>query len=473
MDSVGFNQHLTLNSAETTNRRWQKLLDSYLPVFEENSIWRYSRLRELNDPEQGWKLHVSATILTAAEVLEAVAPFLKSRNVFYKTLISLQELKKLNAGIFYDYTQIGKFITVYPQCDKQSVDFAEQLHRLTCTISSPAIPFESRFKPGSSVYYRYGAFKINELKNSDGSIVLAMRDETGDLIPDLRDSVEPHPAWVSNPFPVGKKDSAAEDSPLKKHFRIFRALSQRGKGGVYQALDVSGSTLRLCLLKEGRKHGEVEWDGRDGFWRVKHEEYVLKIFHAAGINVPQIYTSFEAENNFYLATEFIEGANLHVFLKKRKRRLRISQAIRLAVQLAEIIRRIHAAGWLWRDCKPANLIISRKGKLRPLDFEGACLINEPDAVSWTTLTVKSENRSEELFRQTSEVVDLYALGAVIFLLFEGELPIVTENDVPVISRKNVPAEIKELVTQLLNPLTVKNLKAEQVERKLREIQQRN
>ncbi|MCY7375241.1 MAG: protein kinase [Pyrinomonadaceae bacterium] len=446
------------------------MLDWHLPVFEKDSIWRYSRLRTANDPEQGWKLHVSATILTAATVLEAVAPFLKSRAAFYKVPVSLHELKKLNAGIFYDYTQIGKFITIYPQTDEESVYFAEHLHQLTFKIASPAIPFEARLKPESCVFYRYGAFKINELKIADDTVVLAMRDEKGDLIPDVRETDAPPPAWAANPFPVEKKVAAADDSPLKKHFRIIRALSQRGKGGVYQALDLRGANPRSCLLKEGRKNGETEWDGRDGFWRVRHERDVLKILQSANTGVPQIYSSFEAENNFYLATEFIEGVNLHLFLKKRKRRLEISRAIKFAVQLSEIISRIHAAGWLWRDCKPANLIVTEAGELRPLDFEGACLIDRPDPTAWTTLTFNAENRDGEFLWQSSEAVDLYALGAIIFLLFEGELPVVTENEVPVISRKNVPAEIKRFVSDLLNPLNAKNLKAVEVERKLRKIQ---
>ena len=465
MDSAENKHQSSFVSAESLCRQWRELLDTHLPVEEKNSIWRYSRLREPNDAEQGWKLHVSATILNAVEVLKAVAPFLDSRQAFYKVPVSLHELQKINAGIFYDYALVGKFLTVYPQNVEQAVYFAERLHLLTEKFAFPAIPFEARFKPESSVFYRYGAFIVNELKTADGRVVLAMRDEKGDLIPDWRESDEPFPAWTTNPFPVEKSNSA-EISPLKKNFRILRALAQRGKGGVYQALDVSGSVPRRCLLKEGRKHGEVEWDGRDGFWRVHHEETVLRHLQGVGIGVPQIYSSFEAENNFYLATEYIEGDNLHVYLKKRKRRLRISQAIKFAAQIAEIISRLHAGGWLWRDCKPANLIVGKGGKLRPIDFEGACLIKNPDAVSWNTLTVKTIRRREQTVWHSTEAVDLYALGAMIYLLFEGELPVVTENEIPVMRRANVPSAVKNLTAKLLDPLTAKDLKAVEVEREL-------
>lgn len=439
-----------------------------MPVGEKDSIWRYSRLREPADPEQGWKLHVSATILNACEILETVAAFLKSRNVFYKAPVSLHELKKLNAGIFYDYTQIGKFLTIYPQSDAQSRQFAEELYQLTLNFNAPLIPFETRFKPDGGVYYRYGAFKINVLKDADGG-VLALRDEKGALIPDLRATNGTFPDWVSNPFPAAKKSLPAGDSPLETRFRIYRALSQRGKGGVYQGFDLSVAPPRRCLVKEGRRNGETEWNGRDGFWRVEHEKKVLETLRAAGIDVPRIYSSFEANDNLYLATEFVEGENLHVHLKKRRRRLNILRAVELSVRLAGIVNKIHAAGWLWRDCKPANLMVTKNGDLRPLDFEGACSIANPDYVSWSTLKAGTENRAGEILSQTTEAIDLYALGAIIYLLFEGELPAADKNRIKRFSRKNAPSKIKSLILNLLNAPSAENINAAAVERELNKI----
>lgn len=471
LSSVNRQPEFFFDSAELSNNRWQQLCRRYLPILAEQSIWRYSRLRQPKDLEQGWKLHVSATILTANTVLETIAPFLKSENVYYKAPVSLQELRKLNAGIYYEYSQVGKFITVYPQTDAQAVHFAERLHRLTEQFASPAIPFETRFKPGSSVFYRYGAFKINELKDSEGGVRLAIRNQKGNLIPDVRDGAKPHPSWVSNPFPPAETKFAAEDdSPLEKNFRVCRALAQRGKGGVYQGWDVRDDAPRSCLLKEGRRHGEVEWDGRDGFWRTRHEEKVLKILRAAKVSVPEVYYSFEGEGNFYLATEFIEGANLHLFLKRRKRRVGISRTLKFAVQLAEILAQIHRAGWLWRDCKPSNLIVTEKGDLRPLDFEGACLIARPDPKSWTTLATDSREWNKQMFGETAFTVDLYALGAIIYLLLEGELPIVNEDSISKISRRNVPSELRRTVFELLNPHVSQKFSARSVAHRLKEIQ---
>lgn len=462
-----FSEESSLNLAKSLNKRWRELCEHFLPVFSKDVIWRYSRLPEHNDPDQGWKLHISATILTAPEVLETVAPFLKSQRAFYKAPISLAELKKINSGIYYNYSQVGKFITIYPQTDEQAVFFAEQLHQLTKEKSAPAVPFDFKFKPESCIYYRYGAFKTFELKNADGSTILAMRDQNGKFIPDLRISDMPKADWVSNPFPLAKDEAETSETPLKTDYKVFRALSQRGKGGVYKAVDFSIDLPRFCLVKEGRKNGEIDWDRRDGFWRVRYEKHVLEALQNAGCKTPQVYDSFETAGNFYLVTEFIEGETLHSFLQKRRRRLSISQAIKYAIQLSKLMARINSAGWFWRDCKPDNLIVTKNGILRPIDFEGACPINQPDYVPCSTLTADFFEESENYSRARRINPDLFALGAIIYLLIEGELPKVTTENAPKISRLKVPKEIKSLVSQLIDPNPTSYPEARDVTQKLK------
>ena len=462
--------HSIAKLAKSLEKRWQNLCRRFLPIGGTNSIWRYNRRRQPHDPEQGWKLHVSATILNAADLLEIVAPFLESEQAFYKAPKSLRELKKLNSGIYYDYSQIGKFITIYPQSDEHATFLAEKLHRLTLHNSSPTIPFDLRYQPQSSVFYRYGAFRMKKIENTDGSIVLALNDENGNLMPDVRDGEESYPAWVSNPFPVEQKVTTANDSYLKNNFRVLRALSQRGKGGVYLGLDLSGDAPRVCVLKEGRENGEVDWDGRDGFWRVKHEATVIEHLRKAGVEVPEIYSAFESEENYYVAAEFIEGENLHTFLRRKRRRISIKQAVKFVVEIAEILSRIHKAGWLWRDCKPGNLIVTKKGTLRPIDFEGACLISRPDPMPWTTLRTDSQELNELLFKESNAAVDLFALGAIFYLLIEGKSPVVGKKSTPKISRRNVPDEIKMMIAELLEPEKARQLKISLVVEQFKDLQ---
>ena len=451
--------------------RWLELCSAYLPLAEPGSIWRYNRLLSSGDPRQGWKIHVSATVLTANDTLEKIAPLLQRRGPMFKAPISLQELNRINAGIYYGYTQIGKVITVYPRDDEELIFLAECLHDLTAGMIAPAVPFDLRLHPDSCIYYRYGGFERLEIEDPDGRRLLAIRDPNGRLVPDLRDTEMARPDWVSDPFAARRRDLSAPPlvTPLQTTYRAFQALTQRGKGGVYRAYDLSRTPPRLCILKEGRRGGEVGWDGRDGVWRVRHEERVLRSLSAAGIAAPRVYSSFEAEQNYYLVTECLRGETLQSFLHRRRRRLPVSVGIRYARRLATLLSRIHSTGWAWRDCKPTNLIISRRGELRPLDFEGACPVDQPDPSPWGTPGfIPPEFREDPAAGRVESRVpeDLYALGALIYLLLTGEIPD-SENFRPLRKlRRGVPAAICDLVSELLSPVPHERPAAQSVAERL-------
>lgn len=448
--------------------RWDALCRRHLPVRPAGSIWRYSRGPLPGDPAQGWKLHIPATVLTAGRVLRAVASLLGPRRVLYKAPASLQELDKLNSGLFYGYSQIGKFITVYPQTETEAVLLAEQLHVLTRGMRAPSVPFDRRFRRDGCVYYRYGAFSPLETEGGGGELVYAIRDPEGNLVPDVRDSAA-DPEWVADPFlqVAARAPASSAPTPLQTTFKAFRALAQRGRGGVYLALDLREQQPRLCILKEGRRDGETGWDGRDGAWRVRHEGRVLEALGAAGVAVPSLYASFRVEGNHYIAVEFIEGESLHTRLSRRRRRLPVAAALRWGAELARLVARIHAAGWVWRDCKPGNVVVEKSGELRPLDFEGACPVGRPDPLPWGTRAFMPPE-GDELFRGQSRLPeDLYALGAVLYFLLAGRTPEAGAPSLPQV-RRNVPPAASRVVAELLDPDPVRRPTAAEVARRLDE-----
>ena len=444
--------HSAARSFSKTCDRWNELCAQYLPIVPPDSFWRLSRFHDAADPAQGWKLHVSATLLSATKVLERVGPFLKGLGVLFKVPKALNEIGKLNCGMHYGYTQIGKCLTVYPCSVEEAISLAEHLHELTAGCAAPVIPFDRRFKPDSCVYYRFGPFKRLRVQNGESSQMLALRGPEGTLVPDCRESVGVELSGGPDPFKHASAErEQAADTQCRTPFRVFRALVQRGKGGVYQAIDLSDSEPRLCILKEGRRHGEVGWDGRDGFWRIKNERKVLSSLTHLGVDAPRVYGAVEVEDNFYLAIEFIPGQSLDKLLRARQRRLPISMIVKYATRLAGILSRLHSAGWVWRDCKPSNLIMSEAGRLRPIDFEGACRVNQPNPLPLGTPEFLPTNYKEELGLPAHPSTDLYAMGVVIYYLVTGTLPLLP-NPLPVRSlRKNVPSAILQILSDLMHP----------------------
>jgi serine/threonine protein kinase len=403
--------------------------------------------------------------MNAHKVLERIAELLIKSGVQFKGPSSLAEVQRLNTGLNSSYGQVGKIFTVYPRNSEEAMLLAKLLHHLTRHLTAPEVPFDTRFRRKGIVSYRYGAFKLMELEVADGVRVSAIKDPQGRLIPDLCQPGKANPKWSTDPFP--RKRAGSSVVPGDTPFRILRALSQRGKGGVYQAIDLSAEPPRLCLLKEGRKSGELGWDGKDGRWKVRHEETVLSILRDRGVDVPRVYSSFEQGGNYYLVTEYINGESLHSFLLRRQRRIPVARALSLAIQLARFVAQIHAGGWVWRDCKPANLILTRRGDLRSLDFEGACPIDRPNVTRWMTPAFTPSMMSSTSGAPSIMRDDLYALGAVAYLLLTGRIPDKVGGVIPVTKlRKNTPREVCELVTTLLDSNTPEQLTALEVSQQL-------
>ena len=366
----------------------------------------------------------------------------------FKAPKSLEELAKINCGLHYGYWQVGKFITVYPATVEQALILAEELDDLTSAFISISVPFDNHFSSNSSVYYRYGAFQELEMLDEYGEAIPAIRNTNGELVYD--DRFQPVPHWLFDPFPKDENHVKVIETPLITTYKVFRAITQRGKGGTYQAVDLSTNPPRLCIVKEGRRHGEVFWNGQDGRYMLVNESKVLQTLRKNYPAVPDIFSSFEIDGNFYLAMEFVEGTSLFDLMKVRRRRFSVKEIIKFAIEIVEIIARIHRAGWVWNDCKPANLIVTPEKSLRPIDFEGAYPITQPDPFDW-----KTEGFSNQTIKQNrTGINDFYSLGAVVYFLLTGKIyepavPLKIKN-----LRRNVPELFQEIIENLLDDSAV-------------------
>jgi tRNA A-37 threonylcarbamoyl transferase component Bud32 len=400
-------------AAGKSERQWQRLCRAYLPIQHRKSIWRLSRSERAGEPSQGWKLHVSATILSACDIFRAIAPYLRRRDVLFKAPKSLAELDKLNAGVFYGFSQVGKFITVYPELTKEAVEIAQALDALTAKFAAPMVPYDEQLRDRSCIFYRYGGFSDASV-NFRGKSLPAIRRPDGKLVPDARKPRSAIPRWLTDPFKTAESRTALEPvTPLETDYSDYAALVQRGRGGLYVARHISSARSRRCAIKEGRRHGETDWLGRDGFDRIKREAEFLRATSSIIPAVPRIITTFHANGCFYLTMERIRGRSLHQVLASRERISR-RRLLNYCASMAEIVADIHAAGWAWRDCKPANFLCQKNGKLRALDFEAACRLRAGDPMVLRTSGYVPRRGPKKTIN--AQDIDLYALGTSIMQL---------------------------------------------------------
>jgi len=415
-------EFLRKSSAESIDKlrtRWESLCSELLPICEKDSLWRHRRGWLPGDPTQGWKIHISATILTACEVLQAVLPYLRDSGVEFKAVATLEVLESLNAGIFHGYSQIGKVITIYPRNDHHFCEIVLKLVRLIKPgIAAPTIPFEFRFR-NSNIYYRYGSF----INGAGGNA--AIRGPDGTFESDRRDRACPD--WAVPPFGTDSfRTCPAGSMELCSRFSVAAVYSQRGKGGVYLARqDRSSVESKSFVIKEGRRNGETAWDGRDGRSRLHWEVRALHKLRSAGIEVPIVYDYFHNGNNLYAVLEKVEGMNVHKHIRMAASGSPPKDTLNLCRKITGLLADLHEAGWVWRDCKPANLILTQAKTVRPVDFEGAHHVQRPDPQVWSSPNFSAPEIFAPNYRKNPRfpfAEDLYSLGATLFFVLTGKSP---------------------------------------------------
>lgn len=259
------------------------------------------------------------------------------------------------------------------------------------------------------------------------------------------------------------------DIRTKPAFKRVRTLSPGRMKAVYQAVDLTASPARLCVLKKGGKRTSGSWPRRTGSQRVQKEAQVLSELFRKGVEVPEVYFSFQSDGCSYVVVEFIEGVNLQEWLRPRKRRLSVRTGLRISLQIAQIMMKIHRAGWVWRDCKPRNIMVTNIDTLRAIDFEGACRVSQPDPFAFGTQFYLAPESTDPFRGQSRVPEDLYALGTVFYLLFAGCTPGEADSAPIEHMRRNLPIELVKVVSELLALQPNKRPTAKAVVRRLKSL----
>src|SRR5262249_29723388 len=165
-------------------------------------------------------------------------------------------------------------------------------------------------------------------------------------------------------FEVGAILLASRQKELPSGFEIgpYKILSLLGRGGmgeVYLAEDRRlGRKMALKLLPS---------DFTKDKERVRRFRQEARA--ASALNHPNIITIYEigqVNEQYFIATEFIEGETLRHRLKHE--RLGLYDALDVSVQAASALAAAHSAGIVHRDIKPENIMLRPDGYVKALDF---------------------------------------------------------------------------------------------------------
>ena len=376
-----------------------------------------------NLSEQGWKLHVSATIASAEQVLRLSLPVLVAENASFKAARSIAELHALNEGRS-GISQIGKFITVYPNDDAQAVRLAAALDEALQGIPHPDVPSDLRLKPDSAVYYRFGSFGDRHIQTSTGQVFSAVAAPDGSLVPDKRSVPYRAPDWAVDPF---RASGAAVDPPkcgslLRERYLVLHTLDVSARGSVHLGADMVEG--RRCLIKRAARDAQTSEDGRhDARDRLRHEAEVLSRLSNT-LPVPAVFDLIENQGDLFLVMEDLEGETLSEYIERRASfgpLLSTAEAVGIGRELASLLGLIHSRGMVYRDLKSSNVIMTTDGGLRLVDFELTCDLSAPGVPEGrgTDGYMSPQACSGE---QPTVLDDIHSLGAVLYFIATAAEP---------------------------------------------------
>jgi hypothetical protein len=198
---------------------------------------------------------------------------------------------------------------------------------------------------------------------------------------------------------------------------ILGELGRGGMGVVYQARQTKlGRLVALKMILSGAHAGEAV------LTRFHTEaEAIARLQHP---NIVQIHEIGEHGGLPFVSLEYCGGGSLGSRLKKP---WPSRQAAELVRTLARAVQAAHQAGIIHRDLKPANILFLADGTAKITDFglakkiEGGDGLTQTGAILGTPSYMAPEQASGDNRRVTT-LVDIYALGAILYESLTGQPP---------------------------------------------------
>ncbi len=210
---------------------------------------------------------------------------------------------------------------------------------------------------------------------------------------------------------------------LNARYRIVELVGKGGFGAVYKALDQRFAARRTVAIKEMGDAALSPSEKARALDDFRQEANLLvQLSHP---NLPNVSDFFEEGDKAYLVMEFIEGKTLAKVLEEAGAPLDERTVMGWALELCSVLHYLHTRpqAIIFRDMKPANVMLTTEGQLKLIDFGIARVFKRQVTRDTTLLGSHGYAPLEQYGRGQSDArSDIYALGATLYELLTNELP---------------------------------------------------
>ena len=199
-----------------------------------------------------------------------------------------------------------------------------------------------------------------------------------------------------------------------ERYEIIETIGTGGMSDVYKAKDhMLGRDVAIKVLKQ-------EY-AQDVAFVSKFRQEAQS---AAGLEHPNIVNIYDvgSENGlYYIVMEYVQGVTLKTYINK-KTRLNYKEVISIAIQVGRGIEAAHNNNIIHRDIKPQNIMISKEGKVKVMDFGIARAATSHTINAQTMGSVHYSSPEQARNGYVGFQSDIYSLGIVMYEMVTGQLP---------------------------------------------------
>lgn len=179
----------------------------------------------------------------------------------------------------------------------------------------------------------------------------------------------------------------------------------------------------------------------------RKRRFVHEAKAASALNHPNIVTLHDIRSDAgidFIVMEYVGGRTLHETIPSTG--LRVSQALKHAVAIADALTKAHDAGIIHRDLKPSNVIVTDDEQVKVLDFGLAKLVDTADDPSERrTVTAMTEEGAvlgtaaymspeQAEGRKVDARTDIFSFGAMLYEMVTGRRPFAADSRLSILAR---------------------------------------